>query len=106
LAEDCAWGCWAFPYRGAALTPSLGFDVTWLQGRAWAVSSPRMQTCTGSPATWRVAGLPLARLILEVGGIVLCRSAGPASTWMGSGPSVDRRPSVQTLGGLPGGSTD
>jgi hypothetical protein len=80
VEDVAALGCWAAPIGGAALTPCLGFDVTWLQGRGLGVSSPRdanVYWVSGDLALF--AGLPLAHgLILEVGGIGLVPLSRPS----------------------------
>ena len=98
------FGCWATPLAWPVLTPCLGFEVTWLQGRGLGVLHSRdasVYWASGELALF--AGLPLSRgLILEVGGIGLLPLRRP-TVYLEDGATPVSRPAVlgfRALGGL------
>jgi hypothetical protein len=99
-----AFGCWATPLTRPVLTPCLGFEVTWLQGRGLGVSHSRdaaVYWFSGELALF--VGLPLFRgLMLEVGGIGLLPLNRP-SVYLEDGETPVSRPAsfgFKALGGL------
>jgi hypothetical protein len=99
-----AFGCWATPLTWPVLTPCLGLEVTWLQGRGLGVMHSRdasVYWVSGELALF--AGLPLGRgLMLEVGAIGLLPFSRP-SVYLEDGQTPVSRPAVlgfKALGGL------
>jgi hypothetical protein len=99
-----ALGCWATPLTWPLLTPCLGFEVTWLQGRGLGVTKPReaaVYWVSGELALF--AGLPLGRgLSFEIGAIGLLPLSRP-SVYLENGDTPVSRPAVfgcKALGGL------
>jgi hypothetical protein len=97
-------GCWATPMVWPVLTPCLGFEATWLQGRGLSVVHPHdanVYWVSGELALF--AGLPLGHgLMLEMGGIGLLPLTRPRVD-LENGEILVSRPAVfgfKALGGL------
>jgi hypothetical protein len=99
-----AYGCWATPLTWPVLTPCLGFEVTWLQGRGLGILHSRdasVYWASGELALF--AGVPLVSgLVLEVGGIGLLPFSRPIVSLEDGATPVSRPAALgfKALGGL------